>query len=573
MAARVAVPRLTELGQEVLARYRRMEMLTAQVDRAGDGGASLGAWRIAATRTSAWRGRAFDIVISLYRGEGRRASGFLASRPASLTSVGRCFFGIALSALACPAAGAFADEPPTIAAASDLQFALTEVAKAFTAETGLEVKLAFGSSGNFARQIRQGAPFEMYLSADENYVLELAKDGFTRDDGALYAVGRIVIIVPHGSPLEADGTLEDLRAALEDGRVQKFAIANPEHAPYGRAGRGGVAPRRPVGSDRGPAGARRERLAGGAVRHVRLDAGRHHRLFAGALAQSLRARHIRADPGGVARSAAPAHGAAQGRGGHRRALLRVRPAACSASDHAPIRLRAAGRGILRLARDGLDRAPALFASLVVSRFCCCCRSGSGPDAVSPTRTSAAKGLSRRWLRCRWCCRRRCSATTCSWRSAAASPIGQVWQSLFDRPLVFTFEGLLVASVIFNLPFAIQPMQRGFEAIPREVREAAACCGMSPWRALLRIELPLAWPGILTAMVLSFAHTLGEFGIVLMVGGSIPGETKTIAIAIYDRVQAFDDVAAAQMAALLLAISLATIALTYGLSRRVGRRLG
>jgi molybdate transport system permease protein len=156
---------------------------------------------------------------------------------------------------------------------------------------------------------------------------------------------------------------------------------------------------------------------------------------------------------------------------------------------------------------------------------------------------------------------------------AASPLGQAWQSLFGRPLVFTFEGLLVASVIFNLPFAIQPMQRGFEAIPREVREAAACCGLSPWRALVRIELPLAWPGILTAMVLSFAHTLGEFGVVLMVGGSIPGETRTIAIAIYDRVQAFDEAAAAQMATLLLAISLATIALTYGLSRRVGRRLG
>lgn len=156
---------------------------------------------------------------------------------------------------------------------------------------------------------------------------------------------------------------------------------------------------------------------------------------------------------------------------------------------------------------------------------------------------------------------------------AASPLGQAWQSLFERPLVFTFEGLLVASVIVNLPFAVQPMQRGFEAIPREVREAAACCGLSPWQALVRIELPLAWPGILTAMVLSFAHTLGEFGVVLMVGGSIPGETRTIAIAIYDRVQAFDEAGAGQMAALLLAISLATIALTYGLSRRLGRRLG
>jgi molybdate transport system permease protein len=155
---------------------------------------------------------------------------------------------------------------------------------------------------------------------------------------------------------------------------------------------------------------------------------------------------------------------------------------------------------------------------------------------------------------------------------AASPIGQFWQAAFGHQLVFTFEGLLLASIIFNLPFAIQPMQRAFEAIPPEVREAAACCGMSLSRSLLKVELPLAWPGILTAMVLSFAHTLGEFGIVLMVGGSIPGETRTVAIAIYDRVQAFDEVAAGQMSALLLALSLAVIALTFAFSRRVGRRL-
>jgi molybdate transport system permease protein len=156
---------------------------------------------------------------------------------------------------------------------------------------------------------------------------------------------------------------------------------------------------------------------------------------------------------------------------------------------------------------------------------------------------------------------------------SASPIGQLWQAAFGRQLVFTFEGLLMASILFNLPFAIQPMQRGFEAIAPELREAAACCGMSPWQALLKVELPLAWPGILTAMVLSFAHTLGEFGVVLMVGGSVPGETRTIAISIYDRVQAFDDAAAGQMSALLLAISLVTIALTFAFSRRVGRRLG
>lgn len=155
----------------------------------------------------------------------------------------------------------------------------------------------------------------------------------------------------------------------------------------------------------------------------------------------------------------------------------------------------------------------------------------------------------------------------------ASPVGQLWRALFGHQLVFTFEGLLVASVIFNIPFAIQPMQRAFEAIPPEIREAAASCGMPPWRVVRSIELPLAWPGILTALVLSFAHTLGEFGIVLMVGGSIPGETKTIAIAIYDRVQAFDELGAAQMSAFLLAVSLATIALTFAFSRHVGRRLG
>lgn len=143
-----------------------------------------------------------------------------------------------------------------------------------------------------------------------------------------------------------------------------------------------------------------------------------------------------------------------------------------------------------------------------------------------------------------------------------SPLGRIYEALAGQPLVFSFEALLVASVLFNLPFAVQPAQRGFEAIPVEVRDAAACCGLSPWRRLWRIELPLAWPGILSAIVLTFAHTLGEFGVVLMVGGSIPGETRTIAISIYDRVQAFDTAAAGFMSAVLLLISLLAIAAAY-----------
>ncbi len=156
---------------------------------------------------------------------------------------------------------------------------------------------------------------------------------------------------------------------------------------------------------------------------------------------------------------------------------------------------------------------------------------------------------------------------------STAPLGQAWQALFGHPLAFSFAGLLFASVIANLPFAIQPMQRGFAAIPRDIREAGACAGLSPLLVLWRIELPLAWPGIVTGLVLTFAHTLGEFGVVLMVGGSIPGETRTVAIAIYDRMQAFDTAAAGAMSALLLALSLAALGLTFLISSRVGRRHG
>ena len=152
-----------------------------------------------------------------------------------------------------------------------------------------------------------------------------------------------------------------------------------------------------------------------------------------------------------------------------------------------------------------------------------------------------------------------------------SPVGQAYQSVFGRPLVFSFGGLLVASLLINIPFAVQPMQRAFEAVSGDVREAAWVSGLSRRATFLRIELPLAWPGVLSAFVLTFAHTLGEFGVVLMVGGSIPGETKTIAIAIYDRAQAFDTAAAGLMAAVLLAFSIVTVGLVYGFAGRIGRR--
>jgi molybdate transport system permease protein len=153
----------------------------------------------------------------------------------------------------------------------------------------------------------------------------------------------------------------------------------------------------------------------------------------------------------------------------------------------------------------------------------------------------------------------------------ASPLGRWLQDAFGLRLSFNFLGLLLASLVFNIPFLVQPVQRAFEAIPRQLGEAAAVSGLSAWQTFWRIELPLAWPGVLSAMVLTFVHTLGEFGVVLMIGGSIPGETRTIAIAIYDRVQAFDLEGADRMALLLLLLSLGAVAASFFASARLALR--
>jgi molybdate transport system permease protein len=154
---------------------------------------------------------------------------------------------------------------------------------------------------------------------------------------------------------------------------------------------------------------------------------------------------------------------------------------------------------------------------------------------------------------------------------ARSPLGRAFQAVVGQSLPFSFEGLLFASAIANIPFVVQPIQRGFEAISPDVRDAAACCGLTPLQRFLRIELPLAWPSVLMAAMLTFAHTLGEFGVVLMVGGNLPGETRTLSVAIYDRMQAFDDRSAGLMAATLLVVATVTLMATTLLSRQVGSR--
>lgn len=130
-----------------------------------------------------------------------------------------------------------APKRPIVAAAASLRFALREAADAFARDTGSSVRLSFASSGNLTRQIRQGAPFALFLSADEDYVAALSRDGHTVDGGVLYALGRLVLFVPTGSPVKVDAQLSGMKEALKNGDIHRFAIANPEHAPYGRAAR------------------------------------------------------------------------------------------------------------------------------------------------------------------------------------------------------------------------------------------------------------------------------------------------------------------------------------------------
>jgi molybdate transport system permease protein len=148
-----------------------------------------------------------------------------------------------------------------------------------------------------------------------------------------------------------------------------------------------------------------------------------------------------------------------------------------------------------------------------------------------------------------------------------SPIGRWWSAWTGQSLAFTFEGLVVASLFYSLPFAVQPMAAAFSQVDETLLEASATLGSSAWRTFFRVVLPLSLEGIIAATVLAFAHTLGEFGVVLMVGGNLPGVTRTVSIAIYDSVQSLDYTAANQTALLLLVFSFIVLTLVYGLRRK------
>jgi molybdate transport system permease protein len=151
------------------------------------------------------------------------------------------------------------------------------------------------------------------------------------------------------------------------------------------------------------------------------------------------------------------------------------------------------------------------------------------------------------------------------------PLGKLWHAAFGHGLAFTFAGLVIASVLYSFPFAVQPLIASFETVDRKLLDASAVLGAGRMRTFRRVILPLSVPGIITALVLSFAHTLGEFGVVLMVGGNLAGITRTVSIDIYDRVQSLDYTSANRTALLLLVVSFAVLSAVYGVNRRAGRR--
>lgn len=150
-----------------------------------------------------------------------------------------------------------------------------------------------------------------------------------------------------------------------------------------------------------------------------------------------------------------------------------------------------------------------------------------------------------------------------------SPLGRWWQAMTGHTLAFTFEGLVLGSIIYSLPFAVQPFAASFILVDRRLIAASATLGASRLRTFFRVILPLSVPGLVTGVALSFAHTMGEFGVVLMVGGNIPGVTRTVSIDIYDKVQALDYAGANQTALVLLVISFVVLSVVYGVNRKVG----
>ena len=470
-----------------------------------------------------------------------------------------------------------------VAVAANFAVPLERIAAGFSAATGHTLKVAAGSTGKFYSQIIAGAPFELLIAADDETPKKLIAAGqAVAGSNFTYAIGKLVLW--SAKP----GFVDDQGAVLGSGRFSHLAIADPKVAPYGAAAL-------QVIKARGLAEALAPKLVTGqsiAQAFQFVGTGNAELGFV-ALSQVIAAGRPKAisAPSGWRRRRLGAHPCRQAGA--------ARTGWCRRTLYGEIRQDAV------LLKPGADNpaAKALLAYLkspaaqqVIRAF------GYGIDTVTPEDWSAVRltaqlaalttlllliiGTPIGW----WLAR-----TRSRFKPLVASvvtmplvlpptvlgfyllllmgpqgPIGQLTQALGLGRLPFTFAGLVVASVIYSMPFVVQPLQQAFEAIPERTLEAAATLRAGPWDRFFSVVLPLARPGFLTASVLGFAHTVGEFGVVLMIGGNIPGVTRVLSVAIYGHVEALEFEAAHRLAGGMVVFAMVVLVALYMLSRPTGR---
>ena len=415
-----------------------------------------------------------------------------------------------------------------VAVAANFTDAAKEIAAAFQAKTGHEAILSFGASGQLYTQITQDAPFQIFLSADDERPKQAVADGLGVPGSVFtYAIGKLVLWSKQPDLVTGEAT-------LQAAKFNKLSICNPVAAPYGAAAVETMKALKLYDALAAQNRGRRQHHPGLPVRGNRQCRTRLRRAVAGGerqigLALDGAAESLLADPAGCR----AAQERRRQRGRHRLHGLPERarrPRAIIAKygyevggeiakwPHCPPR-----SGPRSGSRSNSRRPPPASCSWSARR---------SPGGW-PARTRGGRRRSPPSSRCRSSCRPPCSASTCSSCSARTDPAAASRSLWGARTLAFTFPGLVIGSVVYSMPFVVQPIRNAFAAMGTRPLEVAATLRASPARAFWTVAVPLARPGFLTGAVLGFAHTVGEFGIVLMIGGSIPGRTKVLSVAIYD----------------------------------------
>lgn len=480
---------------------------------------------------------------------------------------------IILLALFCIAFGSMQAQKTTVAAAANVRFAIKEIAKKFEAETGVEVELVTSSSGKLATQIRNGAPYDVFLAANMKYVQSLENSGFCATKPQPYVYGKLVM----WTVKEAD--LSNGISALTAPDIEQIAIANPKNAPYGVA-------------------------AVEAIKELGLYDSLQMKLIYGESISQVNqyTKSEAADVGLTAKS-----------------VVLSKMSGVGTWEEVPDSLYTRimqGAALLKYGVENNREAATKFYNYIFSAAAgdIWKKHGYGiPDAnpeVQVIGSNSEQTEVSTWEPF-WLTFKLAAITTLIlfligipiawWLSSSKWKLKPVVEALVALPIVlpptvlgfyllivlnpenglggwlndtfgirlaFEFPGLVIGSMIYSLPFMVQPLQSGFDSIPKSLKEMATTLGKSRWQILFKVLLPNMKPSLITGTVLSFAHTIGEFGVVLMIGGMIPGKTRVASVAIYDEVDALNFDQAHIYSGVLLGIAFLILLLVFVVNKRL-----